>query len=72
MQLILCVNEYIYLITRVSGVQYRELLHDSVGVVFHELQASEIAAHECNNRDMHANECNQMFIILTRAASCNG
>ena len=31
---------------------------------------SENAAHECNNRDMHANECNKMFIIHTRAASC--
>ena len=24
----------------------------------------------CNNRDMQANECNKMFIIHTRAASC--
>ena len=24
----------------------------------------------CNNRDMHANECNKMFIIHTRAVSC--
>ena len=63
-------NTYTLLRDSVSE-QYRKLLHDSVGVVFHELQASEIA-HECNNRDMHANECNKMFIILTRAASCNG
>ena len=48
-------------------MQYRELLHEWVWY-FHE-QVSENAAHECNNRDMHANECNKMFIIHTRAAS---
>ena len=52
---------YIYLITRVS-VQYRELLHEWAWY-FHEPKASENAVHECNNRDMHANECNKMFII---------
>ena len=52
---------YIYLITRVS-VQYRELLHKWAWY-FHEPKASENAAHECNNRDMHANECNKVFII---------
>ena len=52
---------YIYLITRVS-VQYRELLHEWAWY-FHEPKASENAAHECNNRDMHANECNKVFII---------
>ena len=41
----------IYLITRVS-VQYRELLHKWAWYF-----------HECNNRDMHANECNKVFII---------
>ena len=51
----------IYLITRVS-VQYRELLHKWAWY-FHEPKASENAAHECNNRDMHANECNKVFII---------
>ena len=53
--------KYIYLITRVS-VQYRELLHEWAWY-FHEPKASENAAHECNNRDMHANECNKVFII---------
>ena len=51
----------IYLITRVS-VQYRELLHEWAWY-FHEPKASENAVHECNNRDMHANECNKIFII---------
>ena len=52
---------YIYLITWVS-VQYRELLHEWAWY-FHEPKASENAAHECINRDMHANECNKVFII---------
>ena len=50
-------------------MQYRELLHEWAWY-FHEPKASENAAHECNNHDMHANECNKMFIIHTRAASC--
>ena len=34
-------------------MQYREWAW-----YFHKLKASENAAHKCNNRDMHANECN--------------
>jgi len=42
-----------------------------VGVVFSRaVGESENAAHEWNNHDMHANECNKMFIIHTRVASC--
>ena len=40
----------------------RVFLHKSAWY-FHELKTSENAAHECNNHDMHANECNKMFII---------
>ena len=43
-------------------MQYRELLHEWAWY-FHEPNASENAAHECNNHDMHANECNKMFSI---------
>ena len=35
-----------------------------MGVVyFHEPKASENAAHEYNNRDMHANNSSKVFII---------
>ena len=60
-RLIATVCQYIYLITRVS-VQYHELLHEWAWY-FHKPKASENAVHECNNCDMHANECNKMFII---------
>ena len=30
---------------------------------------SENAAHESNNHDMHANECNKMFIIQCLVSS---
>ena len=32
-------------------------------IYFYEPKASENAAHKCNNRNMHANECNKIFVI---------
>ena len=61
-------------------MQYRELLHEWAWY-FHEPKASENAVHECNNRNMHANECNKMFIMhanecnkvyVFRTATCTG
>ena len=61
---VICATD-IYLITRVS-VQYRELLHEWAWY-FHEPKASENAGHECNNRDMHANE---YLLSITTTALC--
>ena len=43
-------------------MQYCDLLHEWAWY-FHELKASENVAHECNNRDMHTYECNEVFIL---------
>ena len=51
-------------------MQYRELLHEWAWY-FHEPKASENAAHECNNRDMHANECNWASVSEPHTSELN-
>ena len=46
------------LLHKLAYVQCHELLHEWAW-----LKVSENAAHMCNNYDMHANECNKVFII---------
>ena len=36
---------------------------------FSRAKSNENAAHECNNRDVHANECNKMFVIQYHCVS---